>query len=305
MGNVVVPRMHDDEVGVDAAVVERLVQRDRPDLAQLPLTRLDTWGTDHVLFRLGDRLTVRLPKIAWAAEQGEQERRWLPVLAPGLRVEVPIPIHAGEPGYGYPYRWYIAPWIDGQPVDRDAANLDELARDVGEFVVSLQSADITGAPVAASGDRGGPLEGADAATTASAQRLDDDVDVDALLGVWRAGVEAAPWAGPPRWFHGDLIDGNLLVRSHRLAGVIDWGGLRVGDPAVDLMIAWSLLDEPARVIYRQTLGFVDDAMWRRGRAWAVSAAVMALPYYRETNPDIVARSWRCVNAVLADLRTDR
>ena len=72
------------------------------------------------------------------------------------------------------------------------------------------------------------------------------------------------------------------------------------DPAVELMVAWNFLDAAARERYREELGFVDDAMWLRGRAWAVSAALMALPYYRYSNPDIVARSWRTVNAVLAD-----
>ena len=104
------------------------------------------------------------------------------------------------------------------------------------------------------------------------------------------------------WVHGDLSDGNLLVRDGRLTGVIDWGGLTAGDPAVELMVAWNLFDGQARAAYRDALGSVDEATWLRGRAWATSAAIMALPYYRDTNPDIVARSWRVVEAVLADER---
>jgi aminoglycoside phosphotransferase (APT) family kinase protein len=98
------------------------------------------------------------------------------------------------------------------------------------------------------------------------------------------------------------MDGNLLVRDGRLSGVIDWGGLIAGDPAVELMVAWSLFDPESRAVYREALGFVDDAMWLRGRAWAVSAAVQALPYYRDTNPDIVARSWRAVREALVDFK---
>ena len=103
------------------------------------------------------------------------------------------------------------------------------------------------------------------------------------------------------WVHGDLSDGNLLVRDGRLTCVIDWGGLIAGDPAVELMVAWNLFDAGSRAAYRDALGFVDDAMWLRSRAWAASAAIQALPYYRDTNPDIVARSWRAVREVLADL----
>src|SRR5258706_11646834 len=101
--------------------------------------------------------------------------------------------------------------------------------------------------------------------------------------------------------HGDLSDGNLLVRDGSLSGVIDWGGVSAGDPAVELMVAWNLFDAESRAVYREALGFVNDAMWLRGRAWATSAAIQALPYYRDTNPDIVARSWRTVREVLDDL----
>ena len=87
--------------------------------------------------------------------------------------------------------------------------------------------------------------------------------------------------------------------NDELSGVIDWGGLVAGDPAVELMVAWNLFDVDSRSAYRDALGFVDDAMWLRGRAWAASAAIQALPYYRDTNPDIVARSWRVVGEVLA------
>ena len=115
-------------------------------------------------------------------------------------------------------------------------------------------------------------------------------------------MTAPGWDNPPLWVHGDLMDGNLLVRGGRLVAVIDWGGCKACDPAIDLVAAWSLFDEPSRELFRERLGFVDEAMWLRGRAWAVSAAMLALPYYRDTNPDIVARSWRAVNAVLTDLR---
>ena len=128
--------------------------------------------------------------------------------------------------------------------------------------------------------------------------------MDALLAVWDAGLDAPPWDGPAVWVHGDLSDGNLLVRDGRLTGVIDWGGLIAGDPAVELMVAWNLFDAEGRAVYRDALGFVDDAMWLRGRAWAASAAIQALPYYRDTNPDIVARSWRAVREVLADLERE-
>jgi aminoglycoside phosphotransferase (APT) family kinase protein len=289
--------MHDDEIEVSDDVVRRLLADQLPDSAALPLTRLDTWGTDHVIYRLGDDFSVRLPKIGWAAEQGERERRWLPMLAPHLPVQVPSPVFVGEPAYGYPFPWYVAPWIHGANPQPDG-DLRQLAADLGAFVRALHNVDVADVPIAADGQRGGPLQPADASIRSRAEQLRHETDVDALLAVWDAGRLAPAWDGPPRLVHGDLMDGNLLVRDGRLVGVIDWTGPLAGDPAIDLIAGWSLFDCERRGAYFRALGFVDGAMWRRGRAWAVSAAVEAIPYYRDTNPDIVERSWRAIRAVL-------
>ena len=294
--------MHEDELSIDDSLVRSLVDEQMPVVAGLPLTRLDTWGTDHVIYRLGADLSVRVPKIGWAARQGEREARWLPRLAPLLPVDVPVPVFVGEPDHDFPHRWYVAPWLDGSnPVVEGAADLSQLARDLATFVLALERIDATDAPSPRRGQRGGDLADADGATRVRAQELGGDTDVDGLLAVWEAGLTAPAWDHEPRWVHGDLMDGNVLVRDGHLTGVIDWGGLSAGDPAVELMIAWSCFDADSRVVYRDALGFVDDAMWLRGRAWAASAAIQALPYYRDTNPDIVARSRRAVDAVLDDL----
>jgi aminoglycoside phosphotransferase (APT) family kinase protein len=295
--------MHRDEIEVDEGLARAVLSTQAPHLAGLSLERIDALGTDHTIFRLGGRLALRMPRIHWAAEQGEKEHRWLPVLAPLLPVEVPVPVLLGEPAHGYPFRWYVAPWLAGEnPRPDGSVDLRRLAVDLAAFVRVLHDADTTGAPPPKPGQRGGPLGGADRATRRAAGQLRGDVDVEGLLEAWDAGLRAEPWAGAAVWAHGDLSDGNLLVRDGALSGVIDWGGLVAGDPAVDLMVAWNLLDGAGREAYRDELAFVDDAMWVRGRAWAASAAIQALPYYRHTNPDIVARSRRAAGAIVADLQ---
>lgn len=150
--------MHDDEVGVDDAVVRRLLEAQVPQLADLPLTRIAAWGTDHVIYRLGPGLSVRLPKIGWAATQGEKERRWLPVLAPRLPIEVPVPLFVGHPGEGYPFRWYISPWLEGMsPLPEGPTDQHQLALDLAAFVLALRGIDPTGAPSPRQAQRGGPL----------------------------------------------------------------------------------------------------------------------------------------------------
>lgn len=303
-GAVPVPRMHDDEVEVDEALVRGLLRTQLPELADRPLARVEAWGTDHAIFRLGDDLSVRLPKIGWAAAQGETESRWLPRLAPYVPVSVPVPVAVGSPGEGYPYRWYVSPWLPG--TNPTAADRGWVAADLAAFVRALQAVDATGGRPVPDGRRGAPLAAADEAAREPAEALrrqggaPGGPDVDALLAVWDEGLHAPPWPGPPRWVHGDLSEGNLVVRDGRLAGVIDWGSVGVGDPAVDLMIGWGYFDAASRAAYFEALGFVDEATRLRGRAWAVSSALQALPYYRDTNPVIVARSLRAVREILAE-----
>lgn len=87
--------------------------------------------------------------------------------------------------------------------------------------------------------------------------------------------------------HGDLQPGNLLVDEGGLTAVIDWGMLALGDPAVDCLAAWTLLDAAARSTFR-SLADVDDATWARGRGWALSIALVALPYYVDSDSRMTA-----------------
>ena len=112
-----------------------------------------------------------------------------------------------------------------------------------------------------------------------------------------AGVDEAV---APRWHHADLVAENLLVRDDdRLAGVLDFGGLAIGDPTVDLVVAWDVLDPAARGVFRDLLG-VDDATWLRGRGWALALGLMTFPYYWSTMPSRCAQRLAMSKAVLAD-----
>ena len=285
--------MHADEVAAPLDLVRRLLGQQFPQWAGLPLTAVPSYGTDNVLYRLGDGLLVRLPKIHWATGQIEKERRLLPRLAPGLPVALPEVVAVGEPGLGYPWPWAVYTWLDGEPPGRGTI---ELAQDVAAFVAALQRLETTGAPPGR--QRGGPLALRDDHTRAALTQLEDEIDVDAATAAWEAALSAPPWPQEPVWLHGDLLEGNLLVRDGRLSGVIDWGAASAGDPAFDYHIAWSLL-APVRDEFRAACG-VDDDTWARARGLALSQALVALPYYLETSPPIVARSRLVIHQVLRD-----
>ena len=101
--------------------------------------------------------------------------------------------------------------------------------------------------------------------------------------------------------HGDFLPGNILIQNHRLRAVIDFSDVGIGDPACDLVIAWSLLNPQSRRIFKENLENIDDDTWERGRGWALSIALIMLPYYKYSNPVLVSLAHRTIENVLGDL----
>ena len=293
--------MHPDELDIDASLVHHLLATQFPHLAHLPLAPVPSSGTDHVLFRLGEELVVRLPRIHWAIQQAELERRWLPRLAPHLPLAVPQQVVMGDPDAGYPFGWSIYRWLAGEnAADNPAADSVQTATDFAQFIRALQAIDPTDGPRPdPTGGRGGPLISRDAETRRTIAASHGLIDTRAVTAAWEAALRARTYAGPPVWIHGDLEPGNLLMRDGRLSAVIDFCCLAVGDPAVDLIPAWSVFSGAARAAFRAALG-VDDAAWARGRGWALSTAIIALPYYVDSNPFMAANARRKIAAVLAE-----
>ncbi len=301
--------LHDDELAIDLALVRALVDRDVPEHADVPLRPLGSSGSDNALFRLGADLLVRVPRQPGGSAMIAKEARWLPHVAPALPVAVPEIVAVGAPGFGYPESWSVVRWIDGAHPDvPPTGNTDALARDLAAFVVALRELPVPPDAVAdpaLRGYRGAPLAELDAATrerlTACQALPDLDLDIDACERVWTAAM-ARPGAGEvsqPHWLHGDLLAENVLVRAGRLAAVLDFGGLRVGDPTVDLALAWNVLDPAGREVFRDAVG-VDEPTWQRARAWALALSVMTFPYYWHTMPDRCAARLVVARAVLAD-----
>lgn len=265
---------------------------------------------DECAVRLGDDLLVRLPRQPGGSAAIVKEARWLPHLSAELPVAAPVVVAIGEPEEGYPERWSITTWLDGDPprppVDPDAQR--RVALDLAGVVRALRGTRVPSRAIADPGlhsYRGEPLVALDAAVQdylAQCRTLPDlDLDLDRCRDVWRAAL-ALPGAadpGRPRWLHGDLLAENLLVRDGRLAAVLDFGGLAVGDPTVDLAGAWELFDPSARQVFRAAVD-VDEATWLRARGWALAIALMTFPYYWSTMPERCASRLVMARAVLAD-----
>jgi aminoglycoside phosphotransferase (APT) family kinase protein len=291
-------RMHAAELDVDVPLVRRLLEEQFPAWAGLPLEPVFPRGTDHAIFRLGDELVVRLPRIGWAVGQPELEQQWLPRLAPHLPLAIPRPVALGRPGCGYPHRWAVHTWLPGEPATTERLRDPvQTALDLARFIEELRRIDTAGAPAAG---RGEPLATRDGSTRHWLAELGGAIDSSAVTVAWEAALAAPVWDGPPLWVHGDLDSRNLLALDGRLSGLVDFGGLGVGDPACDVSAAWKMFAGEPRELFRVELE-VDDATWARARGHVVSQSLGALAYYTlENNAVLVLECRRWLAEALAD-----
>ena len=295
--------MHADEFETSVHLVYSLIKRQFPQWKELSISPVASAGTDNDLYRLGDSMVVRLPRIANAAGQVEKEFKWLPQLKSRLPLEIPEPLAVGEPDAGYPWKWAVNRWLPGESVTHHPLkDLNQSAAVLADFLHALQSIDTKDAPLPGNHNfgRGVDLGQRDEATRHCIQQLAGLYDPSRLLSEWEIALELPVWDKSPVWIHGDIQSGNLLAVDGRLSAVIDFGGLAVGDPACDLMVAWNLLTPQSRRIFRKAMN-VDDAAWLRGRGWALSVAVIALPYYVNTNPVLAEISRRTLDEILAEM----
>ena len=289
-------KMHDDEVDIDVGLVHRLLAAQFPHWSERPIDEVQSTGTVNAMYRLGDDLCVRLPRVRGWADDLEKELQWLPALAPQLPLAVPEPVARGEPDAGHPFAWAIYRWLEGETFAIDRVDEREAATDLAQFVTMLRRIDSSGAPRSR---RDKSLRVKDPESRAAIESRRGVIDTDAVTAAWETSLRAPAWDGTPVWTHGDLVPPNLLVVDGRLRAVIDFGCLGVGDPACDLIVAWNLLSAETRDVFRAALP-VDDATWARGRGWALSVGLIALPYYQSTNPVLAGISRYAIDEALAD-----
>lgn len=297
-----------ERITIDAKQVRRLIEQQFPQWAGLPIEPVAKGGWDNWTFHLGDEMLVRLPSAAEYAQAVEKEHRWLPKLAPHLRLPIPVPLARGNPVAGYPHAWSIYPWIDGVTATADGiVEPVRFATDLADFLAELQRVDATDGPQPGIHNwyRGATLRIHDRNTQHALDTLDSQVDVELARQIWTNALEAS-WNGVDRWFHGDIAEGNLLLNDGQLAAVIDFGTCGVGDPACDLAIAWTLLTADGRKAFRQRLS-VDPETWARGRGWALwkTLATCSATSQDPTATEEFGNAKRILNEIFSEYATPR
>lgn len=294
---------------IDVPLVESLIAEQFPRWRDLPVRQVLPGGWDNRTFRLGDDLSVRLPSSEAYVLQVEKEQRWLPLLGPQLPVTIPQPVGIGRATERFPHPWSVYRWLPGRPPEREQVADDvALAARLSDFLVALQKADASGGPLPGPHNfrRGDSPRVYEADTLGAIDVLGTTIDAAAVREVWEAAT-ATTWQGPPVWFHGDVSEGNLLVDDDgRLSAVIDFGTAGIGDPACDLVIAFTTMRGDAREAFREHRALDDDA-WSRARGWAIwKALIVAAGFSGSHSPESEARrARRTIDAVLEDHRRAR
>ncbi len=259
------------DIATDAALVSQLLAEQHPEL----LVRFVRAGWDNALFRLGDRLAVRLPRRESAVSLLVQEQYWLPKLAPTLPVAIPVPQRLGQPSQQYPWPWSIVPWLPGETADQTRLTTVH-GQQLGQFLRSLHIAAPEHAPYnpfrsVSLGERAAGVE----------ERLarlakQTAVVTPALRSHWHRALHT-PMDVAPTWIHGDLHPHNVLVTATEITGVIDWGDMARGDRATDLAALWMLLETPrVRQAAIDAYGEISAATLARAKGWATVFGVLLL-----------------------------
>ena len=294
--------MHPNQLTVTADMVRELVDQQFREWRRLPVRAVDSEGTVNAIYRIGDGLAARFPlqpadagaTLRWLEAEADAARE----LLGRTRFPVPEPVAVGRPGAGYPLPWSVQTWLPGTTASHeDPGHSTGFAHDLAEFIAAVRGIDTRGRTFTGGG-RGGHLHSHDTWMETCFTRSAELLDVPRLRGLWRR-LRELPRTSADVMSHGDLVPGNVLVSNGRLAGILDVGGLRPADPALDLVAAWHLLDAGPRHLLRDDLA-CDDLEWERGKAWAFEQAMGAVWYYVTSNPAMSRMGRRTLDRILAD-----
>ncbi|MDN7240631.1 aminoglycoside phosphotransferase family protein [Planococcus sp. N028] len=284
-------------------VVKKLINDQFPEWSDLEIKPVKTSGNDNRTFHLGEHMAIRLPSAEPYVPQVEKEQKWLPLLAKELSLPIPTPIAKGNPTKEYSFPWSINKWLVGESLTlSNIHNINQFARDLGAFLVELQSIEVNGGPLAGPHNfyRGGNIAVYDQESKEAIEQNKDSLNVPLLNEIWELALDST-WKENPVWVHGDIAPGNILVREGKLAAVIDFGILGVGDPSCDMAIAWTFFDNQSRQIFRETLK-ADEETWNRARGWALWKALITFNWDKNSNEKSADESLEIIKKIEQDYK---
>jgi aminoglycoside phosphotransferase (APT) family kinase protein len=267
-------------------LARKLITEQFSEYAHLPITSVEKQGHDNRTYRLGPDMLIRMPTAESYALKVPKEQSLLPKLVSHLTVSIPVPIKMGAASQGYPYPFSIYKWLEGTSINLlvlDNDCLEKLAFDLVRFLKELQSIDDVDGPTPGQHNwwRGDHVSVYDKGAREQISELSTVINEGKAIDLWELACKTK-WDKPPVWIHGDFAIGNMLLKNSKLSSIIDFGGVALGDPACDLVIAWTFLNGKARDIFVQEMD-LDEDTWLRAKAWALWKATFELCQIADKN----------------------
>ncbi|WP_062389708.1 phosphotransferase [Demequina iriomotensis] len=280
---------------ISPGLARALVDRQLPGLAHLEVgERFDGW--DMVVYRLGEDLSLRLPRVEAAVGSLAREADLLGTVGAGWTFPHPRIAASGVGQHGYPWPWAVVSWLPGRAADAaplDASSGVALGRafaqvhapaGAGAWFNPEQSITLV--------EREGNLDWALARLAATAGPHGQRLDIDAVRDVWAEALDA-PAPRDAVWSHADPHGSNLLGVDGAFAGIIDWGKMAGCERAVDLSFLYTAMPaagvDDAVAAYREETGCDDAGLEARMRGIAVAKCASWAVLDRPLN---VMMAWR-------------
>lgn len=290
-----------NKIDISIELVKKLVDEQFPQYSNLEIQPVKFTGIDNRTFHLGNDMLIRMPSAEGYAPQVLKEQKWLPVLDKYLDIKIPKPIHLGKSEADYPWNWSIYQFIPGKSVNTLKLTTDEkkeLANDLASFIKNLHQVPTKDAPKGGLHNyyRGCHQSIYDKDAREDIETLSDIIDSSKALNLWEKALKSK-WMQKPVWVHGDLAIGNLLMQNGKLTAVIDFGCMGIGDPACDLVMAWTFFDDESREIF-ETKTDLDEDTWNRARAWALWKACFELVEIKDKSSEEALQKIKIINEVI-------
>lgn len=288
---------------ITPSLVEKLIKNQFPEFAHLNIQSVKIQGHDNRTFRLGSDMLLRMPTAEAYALKVPKEQELLPLLQPHLTIAIPTPLKMGHPSDDYPFPFSIYKWLDGESansVSIDDGSLECIALDLADFLKELQRIDASHGtlPGLHNWYRGAHVSVYDKGARSQIEQLSGLIDRDKAMMLWEQAM-LTKWQKPPVWIHGDFSSSNILIQDNKLSGVIDFGGMGIGDPACDLVIAWTFLKDRSREVFKQNVS-MDEDTWLRARAWCLWKATFELCNITDKTSLDALRQKQIISDVLSD-----
>lgn len=282
-------------------LARKLIAEQFPEYASLTIVDVEKQGHDNRTYRLGEHMLIRMPTAADYALKVPKEQELLPQLAKRLSVSIPAPIKMGKPSTDYPYPFSIYKWLSGKSINLLTLidqEKEQLAFDLAKFLKELQAiTDVEGPePGQHNWWRGDHVSVYDKGAREQIAELAEIIDASKALALWDQACTTR-YDKTPVWIHGDFAIGNILMDSGKLSAVIDFGRAAVGDPACDLVIAWTYLSGKAREIFISEMD-MDQCTWLRARTLALWKATFELCQIADKNIPEAGLQKRIIDEVI-------